>query len=152
MLWAPHKGHRPQMPGSRTGDRATKRPCHPRAGSLLRQEQGQGLNYLSPTSSVCWEANKRCRGFTWLTSLVPRSPTAFPLTTGPAHCPRRRLAVIQARILGQPSPAVPRKRPSGAGSELCLAAGRARLCPVTRRDGLSLSLSLRPSALSPVNV
>lgn len=91
-------------------------PCHPRAGSVLRQEQGQGLNYLSPTSSVCWEANKGCRGFTWLTSLVPRSPTAFPLTTGPAHCPRRRLAVIQARILGQPSPAVPRKRPSGAGA------------------------------------
>lgn len=116
MLWAPHKGHRPQMPGSRTGDRATKRPCHPRAGSVLRQEQGQGLNYLSLTSSVCWEANKGCRGFTWLTSLVPRSPTAFSLTTGPAHCPRRRLAVIQARILGQPSLAVPRKRPSGAGA------------------------------------
>lgn len=79
--------------------------------SLLKQKQRRGLNYLSADSSLCWEANKSSRAFTWIrvtwiTSLSAErvSRTASPLTTASSHPPplgrRRRLVLFQARRSG----------------------------------------------------
>ncbi|XP_058719320.1 proteoglycan 4-like [Poecile atricapillus] len=115
-------------------------------GSLRRQEQGKTLNYLSAPGSVCWEANQG-RGGVYLGHIPGAVRHRFPSEDrSGSRCPHRRLEAIQARIPGQPSPALPRKRPSGVGDTVAegrdaapsrsSAAGRAWHCPVTRRDGL----------------
>lgn len=125
MLCTPHNKHQPQMPGGRIRDRATK---HPGAGCLLSQEQGK-KGVKSPFIACLHLLGGKSR--------LPRVlPGSHPWRCLPPLSLRRRvrlslpaLGAIPGKILGQSSPAVPRKRPPGVGDTVSEGREAAPGCP-----------------------
>lgn len=111
MFWHPLTQETPTLKSRKHSRSVRFTAAGPQLASPARQEEREGLKYLSAVTSFCWKANNVSGEVTWVASLGA-PPAAFPLTRSAASRLRPGAAGggrqgPKPAASGQPSPPQP---------------------------------------------